>query len=66
MLIDGGSGVGVVVGVGEGAEVGALDGLGVGDAEVPKVLDSKADLVDTPLLQTNFLPLFTQVNLLPL
>jgi len=46
------SGVGEGVGLGVGNGVGAEDGFGFGIA--------------TPLFQTNFLPLFTHVNFLPL
>ena len=55
---------GLWVGDGLGVTEGATDGLG--DGEVLEVLDPEADLVGTPLIQTNFLPLFMQVNLFPL
>ena len=53
------------VGDGLGVTEGATDGLGVGDGEVLEVLDPEADLVGTPLLQTNFLPFLMQAYSLP-
>jgi len=56
-------GVGEVVGVGVGEGVGEIDGVG----EVVGVGVGEGDglTIATPLFQTNFLPLFTQVNFLP-
>jgi hypothetical protein len=48
-----GSAVGVELGVGEATGVGVAVGVDFGTE------------IDTPLFQTNFLPLFTHVNFLP-
>ena len=54
MGVGDGNAVGVELGVGEATGVGVADGVGFGTE------------IATPLFQTSFLPLFMQVNFLPL
>jgi hypothetical protein len=61
-VVNFGFGEGVGVGVGVGATVGTVDGEELG----LDVVDGLGFGIATPLFQTNFLPLFTHVNFLPL